>query len=42
MLQLAADRKVQAWVETRPMEEVRKALVDFKAGKPRYRYVLTD
>ncbi|KAK0386885.1 hypothetical protein NLU13_5198 [Sarocladium strictum] len=42
MLQLAADKQVKPWVQTRPMSEANQAVVDFEAGKPRFRYVLTN
>ncbi|KAI3585516.1 NADP-dependent alcohol dehydrogenase [Fusarium oxysporum f. sp. albedinis] len=42
MLQLVADKKVKPWVETRPMSEANQAIVDFEAGKPRFRYVLVN
>ncbi|KAF4414738.1 NADP-dependent alcohol dehydrogenase 6 [Fusarium acutatum] len=42
MLQLVADKKVKPWVEIRPMSEANQAIVDFEAGKPRFRYVLVN
>jgi alcohol dehydrogenase (NADP+) len=42
MLQLAADKQIKPWVETRPMAEANQALVDQGAGKARFRYVLTQ
>ena len=42
MLQLSADKKVEPWVEQLPMSEANKAIVDFAAGKPRFRYVLVN
>ncbi|PNH36377.1 hypothetical protein VD0004_g3614 [Verticillium dahliae] len=42
MLQLAVDKDVKPWVEERPMSDANQALVDFEAGKPRFRYVLTN
>lgn len=42
MLKLAAEKKVQPFIETRPMKEVNKAVVDMDAGKARYRYVLIN
>ncbi|KAH6977352.1 NADP-dependent alcohol dehydrogenase [Ilyonectria sp. MPI-CAGE-AT-0026] len=42
MLQLAVDKQIKPWVETRPMEEANQAIVDLEAGKPRYRYVLVN
>lgn len=42
MLQLCADQKVKPWIEKRPMKEANQAIIDFEAGKPRYRYVLEN
>lgn len=42
MFQLAADKNVKPWVEQRPMSEANQAIVDFEAGKPRFRYVLVN
>lgn len=42
MLQLAADKKIEPWVEVRPMSEANQTLVDMEAGKARYRYVLKN
>lgn len=42
MLELAAEKKVQAWINLRPMKEANQAIVDFEAGKPRYRICLVN
>lgn len=42
MLQFAADNKIKPWVQTRPLTEANKAIVDMEAGKARYRYVLVN
>lgn len=42
MLQLAVDKKVQAWIQTRPMDDVNQAIVDMDQGKARYRYTLVN
>ena len=42
MLQFAADKEIEPWVETRPMEKANETLVDMEAGKARYRYVLVN
>lgn len=42
MLRLAADKNMKFWVETRPMAEANKTLVDMEKGKARYRYVLVN
>ncbi|KAK0544600.1 hypothetical protein OC846_005309 [Tilletia horrida] len=42
MLQLAADKKLDFMIETRPMKEANQAVVDMAAGKPRFRYVLVN
>ena len=42
MLQLAADKGVHPWINEKPMAEANKAIVDFEAGVPRYRFVLKN
>lgn len=42
MLKFAADKKVKPWTETHPMSEANKAVLDFEAGKPRYRITLVN
>ncbi|KAK0527666.1 hypothetical protein OC842_004794 [Tilletia horrida] len=42
MMQLAADKKLNFLIETRPMSEANQAVVDMAAGKPRFRYVLVN
>lgn len=42
MLQVAADNKIAAWVEVRPMDEAAAAVRDMEDGKARYRYVLKN
>ncbi|KAK4236959.1 chaperonin 10-like protein [Achaetomium macrosporum] len=42
MLQLAAEQKVKPWIQQFSMKDANKAIVDFNAGKPRYRYVLCN
>jgi alcohol dehydrogenase (NADP+) len=42
MLKLAVDKGVHSWTNTYPMKEANKAVVDFEAGKPRYRFVLVN
>lgn len=42
MLQLAADQKVQPWIQERPMKEANQAIVDMHNGDARYRYVLVN
>lgn len=42
MLQLAVDKKVQAWIQTRPMNDVNKTIVEMDQGKARYRYTLVN
>ncbi|GIZ45711.1 hypothetical protein CKM354_000886600 [Cercospora kikuchii] len=42
MFELAASQKVQPWIEERDMKDANKTIVDFEAGKPRYRYVLKN
>lgn len=42
MLELAASKNIKPWIQERPMSEANQAMVDFEAGKARYRYVLTQ
>lgn len=42
MFQLSVDKDVRPWVEQLPMSDANKAIVDFEAGKPRFRYVLVN
>ena len=42
MLQLAVDKRIEPWVEKRSMSDANQAILDFEAGKPRYRYVLVN
>merc|ERR1712000_94651 len=42
MLRLAVDKKIEPWVEKRPMSDANQAIVDLEAGKARYRYVLVN
>ncbi|KAI9372970.1 chaperonin 10-like protein [Aspergillus egyptiacus] len=42
MLELAAEKKVQPWIEERPMKEANKAVMDMAEGLARYRYVLVN
>jgi alcohol dehydrogenase (NADP+) len=42
MLKLAADKKVKAWIQERPMKDANQAIKDFEAGKPRYRFCLVN
>lgn len=42
MLQLAADKKIKAWIEERPLKEANQAIIDMEKGNARYRYVLVN
>ncbi|KAL6411815.1 alcohol dehydrogenase-like protein [Ilyonectria robusta] len=42
MMDLAVRKDVKPWIEIRPMKEANQAMVDFEAGKPKYRYVLVN
>jgi alcohol dehydrogenase (NADP+) len=42
MLQFAAEKQIKPWIQTYPMDEVNKAIVDMKNGKARYRLVLVN
>ena len=42
MLQLAVDKNVKAWIQTRPMRDANKAIVEMEEGKARYRFTLVN
>lgn len=42
MLAFAAEHNIKPWIDTYPMSEVNKAIEDFRAGKPRFRFVLEN
>lgn len=42
MLQLAADKNIQPWIEERSMKDANKAVIDMNDGKARFRYVLVN
>ncbi|KAK6087183.1 NADP-dependent alcohol dehydrogenase (zinc-binding dehydrogenase) [Seiridium cupressi] len=42
MLQLAVDKNINPWVQSRPMADANNAVKDMAAGKARYRYVLEN
>jgi alcohol dehydrogenase (NADP+) len=42
MLKLAVENGVHSWTSKYPMKDANKAVVDFEAGKPRYRFVLVN
>jgi len=42
MLELAAKKGIRSWVETRPMKDANRAIVDMAEGRARYRYVLAN
>lgn len=42
MLNLAATRKIKAWVNERPMKDANQTVRDMVDGKARYRYVLVN
>lgn len=42
MFALVAGKGIKPWIQVRPMEDANNAIVDFNAGKPRYRYVLAN
>ncbi|KAI5777144.1 chaperonin 10-like protein [Geopyxis carbonaria] len=42
MVELADKKDVRSWVNLYPLTQVNQALVDFEAGKPRYRLVLVN
>jgi D-arabinose 1-dehydrogenase-like Zn-dependent alcohol dehydrogenase len=42
MLQFAADHNINAWYKKYSMKDVNKAIEDFRAGLPRFRFVLEN
>lgn len=42
MLQLAVEKKVKAWIQTRPMKDANKAIVEMDEGRARYRFTLVN
>jgi D-arabinose 1-dehydrogenase-like Zn-dependent alcohol dehydrogenase len=42
MLKLVSEKNIKAWYQTFPMNQVNEAIEGFKAGKPRFRYVLKN
>lgn len=42
MLELAAEKRVHPWINKRPLDRANQAIIDFEAGKPRYRFVLVN
>jgi D-arabinose 1-dehydrogenase-like Zn-dependent alcohol dehydrogenase len=42
MLQFAASHGVKPWIQRYKMDDVVKAVEDFRAGKPRFRIVLEN
>jgi D-arabinose 1-dehydrogenase-like Zn-dependent alcohol dehydrogenase len=42
MLSFAAEHKISPWIQKYNMDNINTALPDFKAGKPRYRFVLVN
>lgn len=42
MLQFAADKNIKAWYKKYSMKDVNKAIEDFRAGLPRFRFVLEN
>ena len=42
MLDLVVKSGLQAFIQTRPLEDANKVVVDMDAGKARYRYVLVN
>lgn len=42
MLDFVAEKKIKPWINEYPMKEANKAVVDFVAGKPRYRISLVN
>lgn len=42
MLAFVAEHKLQSWTKKYNMDNINEAMVDFRAGKPRYRFVLVN
>lgn len=42
MLKLAAEKKIQPWIQERPLKDANQAIIDMEEGKARYRYVLVN
>lgn len=42
LLELAAEKKVRPWIQKYNMDDINQAILDMKAGKARYRFVLVD
>ncbi|KAI7072679.1 hypothetical protein KC352_g42376 [Hortaea werneckii] len=42
MLNLAAEKGIHTWVNKYSMKDANQAILDFDAGKPRYRFVLEN
>ncbi|KAL8827482.1 MAG: hypothetical protein Q9191_003158 [Dirinaria sp. TL-2023a] len=42
MLALTAKKNLKPWIETRPLKEANKVILDMSAGKARYRYTLVN
>lgn len=42
MINFAAEKKIKPWITKYKMSEVNKAFEDFRAGKPRFRFVLEN
>ncbi|KAI8883181.1 GroES-like protein [Backusella circina FSU 941] len=42
MLRFVSEKNIKTWYQTYPMDQVNQAIEDFRAGKPRFRYVLKN
>jgi len=42
VLQLAADKGLQPWIQKYNFDDINRALVDFNKGLPKYRFVLAN
>ncbi|EKG16378.1 Alcohol dehydrogenase superfamily zinc-containing [Macrophomina phaseolina MS6] len=42
MLQLIAEKGIKPWTQEIPLKDANQAVIDFEAGKPRYRFVLKN
>ncbi|KAK6906767.1 hypothetical protein I203_100754 [Kwoniella mangroviensis CBS 8507] len=42
MLNFAKEHNIKPWIQKYSMDDINKALVSFKQGEPRYRYILVN
>jgi alcohol dehydrogenase (NADP+) len=42
MLNLVSEKNIKPWTQSVPLKEANQAVIDFEAGKPRFRFVLKN